>query len=81
MHLYIFVVMILLVSTSSSKTVITKPIVFLSTAEGLSSHIIQIELLWGRARAVNRGVQVVDFYSHHYPDTGRVNICKLFIYS
>ena len=68
---------IILYTSAQSRT---EPITFLSTGEGLSSHIIQIEKLWGKAILIRRGIEVVDFYSFHYPDIRSVCICDLFIF-
>jgi len=57
-----------------------RSIVFMTTHEGLISHIVQLGRLWGRASSIGRGVEIVNFQSHHYPDIDRVNICNLFTF-
>ena len=64
----------------TSNQINTNPIIFLSTREGISSHILQLERLWGKAVLVKRGVQVIDYYSDHYPDRGAISMCDYFTF-
>jgi hypothetical protein len=58
-----------------------KPIYYISTQEGLVSHLTQLGTLWNYAMAVNRPVIVIPFISHHYTDVENpISICDVFVF-
>lgn len=72
--IYLILLAIILRST------VSRPIVFIMTHEGLSSHVHQVQRLWGKAQTVNRGVELVNFNSYHYDDAGPICLCDIFIF-
>jgi len=57
----------------------SKPITYITTNEGLTSHVFQVIRLWGKAQVVHRSIIVTNYTSYHYPDVKYINICDLFI--
>ena len=43
-------------------------ILWLPTNEGITSQVVQIERLWGKAQAMNRSITIRNFECAHFSD-------------
>lgn len=50
---------------------------YISTDEGICSHLQQLQYVWRAATVTNRSVYMVSFHSKHYPDIPLVNLCNI----
>ena len=58
----------------------TEPIYYLSTDEGFASHMVQYNVIWNWAIAVNRTVITFDFRApDHYGDSYYISVCDIFV--
>jgi len=58
----------------------TDPIYYLSTDEGFASHMVQYNVIWNWAVAVNRTVITFDFRApDHYGDSYYISVCDIFV--
>jgi hypothetical protein len=57
----------------------SKSIYFVTSNEGVGSHMRQLFHLWAAGMTANRSIDVVGFHAHrHYPDVPVVHVCDLF---
>lgn len=72
-------------SKTSKKVVISNPqkrtdtLYYISTDEGILSHLRQLEILWNIANSVGKKLIVVGFQSHHYPNLKNILLCDYFL--
>jgi len=55
-----------------------KPLIYIPTREGLTSRYQQLERMHSNALRSNRSIVVLDNYSVHYKDLGRISLCNIF---
>lgn len=57
-----------------------KPLYYMSTNEGVASHLKQLEVVWSIAQSVQRSLVILPFRAdnNHFPGVGSINICHFF---
>lgn len=75
MNVFIAFILISLLSLSIS---LNTDIYYISSDEGLLTHYQQLDFIHTAAYSVDRRVQIVGFYSYHYPDVKIVHLCDIF---
>lgn len=69
----------LLSNSLINSSVSSLPLVYISTREGLTSRIRQLEIIYSNAQLFNRNITLVNMPSVHYKQVGPINLCKLFV--
>ena len=57
----------------------TRPLLYLSTNEGILSHLLQLQQLWSLTHMLNRTLAPVSFHSSsHFPEVEWIHLCDIF---
>ena len=57
----------------------SEPIFYIPTREGIMSQHERLSRLVTFSSAVNRSIALLPFFSHHYPSSGNIMLCDIFI--
>jgi hypothetical protein len=68
-----------LLSLTANETRNSEYFYYVSSGEGVISHLAQLYAVWLTATAINRSVYMCGFHSGHYEDVKYVYMCDLFI--
>jgi hypothetical protein len=66
-------------ASSSSSLFSSDAMYYISTNEGILSHLRQIDILWNSVSRFNRSILAVPFYSLHFPELPQISLCSLFL--
>lgn len=61
------------------KSIKTPPLIYIPTREGLASRFGQLEVMHSNALSVKRNLIVLDNYSVHYKDLGKISLCDIIL--
>ena len=63
----------------ATRPISTRPLLYLSTNEGILSHLLQLQQLWSLTHMLNRTLAPVSFHSSsHFPEVEWVHLCDIF---
>ena len=67
------------ISSATRPATSTRPLLYLSTNEGILSHLLQLQQLWSLTHMLNRTLAPVSFHSSsHFPDVEWIHLCDIF---
>lgn len=66
-------------SSTTSSLPLNTPLIYISTREGLTSRLRQLEIIYSNAQLFNRNITLINMPSVHYKQVGPINLCTLFV--